>query len=188
MKQKKQIVVLGVLLLILVVVGYFYFDNNKPVVTPDAGSVIQKSHLIAVNNLDIHNGPVEKVRKTEYKSSGRNIFSREVPAPQPTKKQIDDAKKKHEDDLRQAALQPPPPPQVPPLPAKFFGYGTVPNGTVRVAFFRDGEDVYVVKEGELLMSRFRILKIGNTNLEYEEVSSGLRGTAILEEQAGTPSA
>jgi len=74
------------------------------------------------------------------------------------------------------------------LPVKFFGYGTVPNGTARVAFFNDGDDVYIVKEGELLMNRFRILKIGNTNLDYEEVSSGLRGTAILEDQGGPPSA
>jgi hypothetical protein len=45
-----------------------------------------------------------------------------------------------------------------------------------------------VAEGEILLNRFRILKIGNANLEYEEVSSGLRGTAILEEQGAPPSA
>jgi len=39
-----------------------------------------------------------------------------------------------------------------------------------------------------LLNRFRILRIGNANLEYEEVSTGLRGTAILEEQAAPPSA
>ncbi len=89
------------------------------------------------------------------------------------------------------APPPPPPPEkkVSPLPVKYFGYGTIPNGTARVAFFSDSDnEVIVVKEGELLMNRFRILKIGNANLDYEEVSSGLRGTAILEEQAGPPSA
>lgn len=187
MKQKKQIVVLAVLLLILVVVGYFYFDNGKPVVTADAGSAAQNYHVIPIDNLGIRTGPVDKARKTEYKSSGRNIFSREVPAPQPTKKQIDDAKKKQADDARRIAELPPPPPQVSKLPVKFFGYGTIPNGTVRVAFFSDADDVYIVKEGELLMNRFRILKINNTNLEYED-PSGLRGTAPLEEQAGPPSA
>jgi Tfp pilus assembly protein PilP len=73
---------------------------------------------------------------------------------------------------------------VSPLPAKFFGFGTIPNGTARVAFLSGGEgDVYVVKEGELFMNRFRINKIGNNSLEYEEVATGLRGTAPLEEQA-----
>jgi hypothetical protein len=71
---------------------------------------------------------------------------------------------------------------------KFYGFGTVPNGTVRLAFFTNGEDIYVVAEGELLLNRFRILRIGNTNLEYEEVSTGLRGTANLEEQGAPPSA
>jgi hypothetical protein len=72
------------------------------------------------------------------------------------------------------------------LPVKFFGFGTVPNGTVRLAFFTNGDDIYVVAEGELLLNRFRILRIGNANLEYEELSSGLRGTAPLEEQAAPP--
>jgi len=79
-------------------------------------------------------------------------------------------------------------PTVSPLPVKFFGFGTVPNGTSRRAFLTDGENVYVVAEGEILLNRFRILKIGNANLEYEEVSSGLRGTANLEEQGAPPSA
>jgi hypothetical protein len=188
MKQNKQVAVLAVLLLILVVVGYFYFGSDKPVATADAGSAAQNYHVIPMDNLGIHTGPVEKARKTDYKSSGRNIFSRDVPPPQPTKKDIEQANKKRDDDLRRRSLLPPPPPQVSPLPVKFFGYGTVPNGTARLAFFTDAEDVYIVKEGELLMNRFRILKIGNTNLDYEEVSTGLRGTAILEDQGGPPSA
>jgi len=78
---------------------------------------------------------------------------------------------------------PPPPPPPPTIPLKFFGYGTVPNGTVRLAFFSDGQDIYVVAEGELLLNRFRILRIGNANLEFEEISTGLRGIANLDEQA-----
>jgi hypothetical protein len=188
MKQKKQLAVLVVLLLILVVVGYFYFDSDKPVVTTDAGSAAQNPQIL-VDNPQLHTAGVEKARNTEYKSGGRIIFSREIPAPQPTKKEIDAANKKHQDDLLRVAEQVKnSPPQVSKLPVKFFGYGTIPNGTARVAFFNDGDDVYIVKEGELLMNRFRILRIGNTNLDYEEISSGLRGTAILEEQAGPPSA
>jgi len=188
MKQKKQLTVLAVLLLILVVVGYFYFDSDKPVVTADAGSAAQNSQLLSVDNPQLHTAAVEKARNTEYKSSGRIIFSRDVPIPQPTKAELDKAK--HQRDLEQARVPPPPPavPQVSKLPVKFFGYGTVPNGTARLAFFNDGDDVYIVKEGELLMNRFRILKINNANLDYEEVSSGLRGTAILEDQGGPPSA
>jgi hypothetical protein len=179
MKQKKQLAVLALLSLLLLGVGYFYFDGDKPVVTADAGSAAQNPQLLSVENPGLHKDGVEKARKTEYKSGGRNIFGRELPSPAVPRPPVPSDHK--------PPIVPPAPviPTVSPLPAKFFGYGTIPNGTARVAFFRDGEEVYVVKEGERLMNRFRILKIGNTSLDYEEVSSGLRGTAILEEQ-GTP--
>jgi hypothetical protein len=68
---------------------------------------------------------------------------------------------------------------------KFFGFGTVPNGTSRRAFFTDGEEVYVLGEGEVLLNRYRVLRIRNANLEFEEISSGRTGTApLVEEQAG----
>lgn len=184
MKQKKQIVVLAVLLLILVVVGYFYFDSDKPIVTADVGSVAQNYKLLPVDNLSLH--PIGNARKTEYKSSGRNIFSRELPPP-PAPRPPRVPKPGDKNYQPPVPIAPPVRTVAGPLPVKFFGYGTVPNGTARLAFFSDAEDVYIVKEGELLMNRFRILKIGNTSLDYEEVSSGLRGTAPLEDQgAGQP--
>ncbi len=182
MKQKKQLVMLVVLLLIAGVIWFLYFDRGKPVVTADASSASQDYKPLGVDNPQLHNDGVNKARKTEYKSGGRNIFSRELPPPP--------VPKPDNNHPQQTSLPPPTPtpPTVPPLPVKFFGYGTVPNGTSRLAFFTNGEDVYVVGEGELLFNRFRILRIGNANLEYEEVSSGLRGTAVLEEQAAPPSA
>ncbi len=181
MNQKKQLTAFAVLLLILGAVAYLYFDRDKPVVTADARSAVQNYQLLSVDNPQLHNDGVDRARKTEYRSGGRNIFSRELPPPPPPKHPLPDPN---------IQKSPPPPvvPTVSPLPVKFFGYGTIPNGTARVAFFSDGEDTYVVKEGELLLKRFRILKIGNANLEYEDVSSGLRGTANLEEQGGPPSA
>jgi hypothetical protein len=185
MKQKKELAVLFVLLLIAGTIWFFYFDHDKTTVTADAGPSGQNAQVPSVDNLDVHKAGPEQARKTEYKSSGRNIFSREIPRPLPTAAEI----KRKNDELNRV---PQPVPveikKVSPLPVKFFGYGTVPNGTARLAFFSDGEETYVVKEGELLLNRFRILKIGNANLEYEEVSSGLRGTANLEDQGGPPSA
>ncbi len=180
MSQKKQLVVLVVLLLVAGFIWFLYFDHNRPVVTADSTSVVQNYRPLGVDNPQLHWGPVERARKTEYKSSGRNIFSRELPPPPLTPEQ----KKK----LETPPPPPPPPePKVAPLPAKYFGFGTVPNGTARVAFLSMGEDIFVLKEGELLLNRFRILKIGNANLEYEDVTTGLRGTANLEEQGGPPS-
>ncbi len=171
MKPTKQLVVLVVLLLIAGFIWFLYFDHNKPVVTADAIPTPQNYHPIGVDNPQLHNDAVEKARKTEYKSAGRNIFSRQIPPPQLPPHPKADPKQ----------------PDTPPTPVKFFGYGTVPNSMSRRAFFTDGEEIYIVGEGELLLNRFRILRVGNANLEYEEISSGLRGTAILEEQAAPPS-
>src|SRR5713226_8867301 len=156
MKQKKQLAVLVVLLLIAGVIWFLYFDHNKPMVTAEAGSPVQNYQLLSVDNPQLHNYGVDKARKTGYKSGGRNIFSRELPPPPPPKNPPPNPN---------IQIAPPAPvvPTVPPLPAKFFGYGTVPNGTARLAFFTNGEDIYVVAEGELLLNRFRILKIGNAN-------------------------
>ena len=181
MNQKKQLIVLVVLLLTAGFIWFLYFNNSKPVVTADARPATQNYQPIGVDNPQLHKDGVEKARKTEYKSSGRNIFSRELPPPPVPPRHIDAVPSVPKVDL------PPPPPTVAPLPAKFFGFGTIPNGTAKVAFLSGAEgDIYVLKEGELLLNRFRILRIGNTSLEYEEVSTGLRGTAPLVEEQAAP--
>ncbi len=182
MKQKKQLAVLAALLLSAGVIWFFYFDRDKTVVTADGGSAAQNTQVLTVENPQLHTDRLEKARKTEYKSTGRNIFSAIPPPPPP--RPLTPAEK--ESLKNPPPPPPPPPPTVSPLPAKFFGYGTIPNGTKRVAFLHDGEETYVVAEGEVLKKNFRILKIGNGSLEYEEISSGLRGTATLDEQAAPP--
>jgi hypothetical protein len=80
-------------------------------------------------------------------------------------------------------VQPPPPPP-PALPAnlKFFGYGTIPNGTAKRAFLSDGDQIFIVGEGDTLLGKFRVLKIGNANLDFEEIASGRRGTTSLTDE------
>jgi hypothetical protein len=181
MNQKRQIIMLVALLAVAGNVWYWFYFREKTVAPSGTVSVAQSYQLLSVENPAIRWHEVENARKTEYKSNGRNIFSAIAPPPPQPKNLVPDPK---------IPIVPPTPepPRVAPLPVKFFGYGTVPNGTVRRAFFTDGEDVYIVSEGELLMNRFRIIKVGNASLDYEEVSSGLRGTANLEDQGATPSA
>lgn len=182
MTQKKQIVILVVLLGIAGSVWYWFYFREKTAASADAVSVTENFQLLSVENPQLHKDRLESARKTEYKSNGRNIFSSIAPPPPETPHAI-------KPELQGPKPDPIPPiPRVSPLPVKFFGYGTVPNGTARRAFFTDGEDVYIVSEGEVLLNRFRIIKVGNASLDYEEVSSGLRGTANLEEQGATPSA
>lgn len=184
MKQKNQLAVLAVLLVIAAVVWYFYFHRQNPAATPGTVLIAQNIPLLSVENPQLHTDRLKLVQKTEYKGTGRDIFSA-IAAPPPSRPpQKMDPKPQ---PVGPQVEPPPPPPALPPN-VKFFGYGTVPNGTSRLAFFTDGEDVYVVSEGEVFLNRFRILKVGNASLEFEEVSSGRHGTATLEEQGTGPSA
>lgn len=185
MKQKQQVIVLVVLVVVAVLVWSLEWRTPPPAV--QTANFIQDYKVLAVENPQIRWGELDRAQKTEYKSSGRNPFRMIAsPTPQDVQKAKDAAK-----PLQQPIVQvPPPPPTRASLPPnlKYFGYGAVPSGSPRRAFITDGEDVYVVFEGDTLLGRYRILKIGNVNLEFQEISSGLPGTTPLEEQAAPPSA
>jgi hypothetical protein len=183
MRQKRQIIVLVVLVVVAALIWRFEWRTQTP--SMQTASFIQDYKGLAVENPQIRFQELERAQKTEYKSNGRNPFS--ILAPRsPAEVQRDNEVK----PPTAPVIQPPPPPPtralLPPN-LKYFGYGTVPNGTPRRAFFTDGEEDYIVSEGDTLLGRYKILKIGNANVEFQEISSGLPGTTPLEEQAAPPS-
>ena len=174
-KQKRQT---GVPLVLALTAAVVWLSNSrsKLVVTADALLGVPDDPLLKIDSPHVRLEEIERARKTQYKSLGRNPFSPvqappQIPRPKP--------------EIPGPQLPPPTPPAPPPaLPSnlKFFGFGTVPNGTPRRASFTDGEEVYVLGEGEVLLNRYRLLRIGNANLEFEEISSGRTGTAPLAEE------
>jgi hypothetical protein len=183
MKQKQQIIVLVVLVVGAALI--WGFEWRKPTSTMQTAS-FQDYKVLAVENPQIRWPELERAQKTEYKSNGRNPFSIIAPP------SLADVKRDHEATLHPPAPvipQPPPAPTraTPPANLKYFGYGTVPNGSPRRAFVTDGEDTYIVAEGDTLLGRYRILKVGNSNLEFQEISTGLPGTMPLDEPAAPPS-
>ena len=182
MKQKRQIGILFILLVGAAIVWGWNF-RDKRVVTADASPGPQDPPPLAeVTNPHIRMEEIGRARSAEYKGSGRNPFS---PAAAPTAvAQTAKAEKKFPIYDRPQPKPPDPPP--PPLTlgnVKFYGYGSV-NGASRHAYFTDGDgEVQILGEGDLLLKRFRIIRIGNDHIEYEEISSGRVGTAPLEEQA-----
>jgi hypothetical protein len=181
MKQKNQLALLGALIVIMTVV--WYLNRSKPEVVAGNATAFQNYQLLAVENPQLHREKMEAAQKTEYHSLGRNPFSEIAPPPPET--QV----KRTAVHVPQGPVQPPPPPP-PALPGnmKFFGYGTVPNGTSRRAFLSDGDDVYIVAEGDTLLGRFRIVKVTNANLEFEEIATGRRATVALTQDEQAPPA
>jgi hypothetical protein len=172
----------AVLLIVLVVAAALvvYFDTKGPSLR-NISSLIEKQTYtpLPVENPELQRWKQETSRRTEYKSSGRDLFSISLPPPPPQKI----------DPPRDTGPVVPPEPPPPTLPAnmKFFGYGTIPNGTAKRAFLSDGEGVDIVGEGDTLLGRFRIIRIGNARLEFEEIASGRRNFVTLDETAAPPS-
>jgi hypothetical protein len=182
MTQKNQLTLLGALVLIMAVVWYIN-RTTSPAATGTVAAFQNNYQLLAVENPQLHRDKMEAAEKTEYHSLGRNPFSEVAPPPEHPQPKPADV---HKGPVGPMPLPPPPPPTLPPS-MKFFGYGTIPNGSLRRAFLSDGDEVYIVGEGDTLLGRFRIVKISNANLEFEEIATGRRNTVtIQEEQAAAP--
>jgi hypothetical protein len=173
MRQQKQLVVL--LVLIGVLVAAWLWNRRQMPKASNAGQIVANYPAMNVDNPNIPWWKIQRVQSTEYKPSGRNPFS-DVPPPPPAPK----VPQPGDPNFKPPVTPPPPPPELPPN-MKFFGYGTVPNGTARRAFLSDGDEVYIVAEGDTFLGRYRILKIGNATIEFEEISSGRQGRANIED-------
>jgi hypothetical protein len=181
MTQKNQMILLGALVLIMAVV--WYFNRSTSTAAPGNVASFQNYQLLAIENPQLHRDKMEAAQKTEYHSLGRNPFSEIAPRPEQQKVKTVASHA----SVGPPVLAPPPPPTLPGN-MKFFGYGTIPNGTLRRAFLSDGDDVYIVGEGDTLLGRFRIVKINNANLEFEEIATGRHNTVTLQEDQAVPPA
>jgi len=191
MKKKLEVTVLGVLVIAAVVVwlgAWKVRSAGDPPIT-----VLNNLPAFAVENPQIRWDELKHAQETEYRNNGRNPFSAiaiAVSASGNGKDRV--APIKPYESIGPKYVPPPPVKLNADWPAnlKFFGYGAVPKGSPRRAFIRDleTETIYIVPEGEILLGRYRIVKVGNTDLEFQEISSGLPGKTILEEAAAPPSA
>ena len=181
MTQKNQMILLGALVVIMAVV--WYLNRTTSTIAPGNVASFQNYQLLAVENPQLHRDKMEAAQKTEYHSLGRNPFSEIAPAKEQTQ-----ATKVAQHVPQGPPVLPPPPPPTLPGNMKFFGYGTIPNGTLRRAFLSDGDEVYIVGEGEYFLGRFRIVKINNANLEFEEIATGRHNTVTMQEDQAAPPA
>ena len=173
--RRNQVVFLAALLAVFL---YIVYRSTR---SPEIASVVSRAdesfRPIAVENPALRLDLLDRLKKLQYQGSHRNIFSSSAPPPVSTAPVV--------------AVAPPvvaPAPQGPPalvIPATFYGYVTDAQTGARRAFFIEGDNVYVVAVGEVLLGRFRLLQIGNSSVELEETSTGRRATLTMEEP--TPS-
>ncbi|MGH9776543.1 MAG: hypothetical protein ACRD50_16550 [Candidatus Acidiferrales bacterium] len=116
---------------------------------------------------------LEKIHKLEYTGSHRNIFSNVAPPP--------DQARSH--GKNPPVVTPPVDSEPPPIavPVTFFGYAANPQTGKKQAFFTNGDDVYVVDEGGVLLKQFRVVKILPNSVELEQLSDGRHTTLTMEQ-------
>jgi len=174
--RRNQIVFLAALLAVFL---YIVYRSTR---SPEIASVVSRAdeafHPIAVENPALRLDLLERLKKLQYQGSHRNIFSSSAPPPVSAAPVV---------AVAPPVVAPAPPPGPAPLviPATFYGYVTDAQTGARRAFFIEGDNVYVVAVGEVLLGRFRLLQIGNSSVELEETGTGRRATLTMEEP--TPS-
>lgn len=80
---------------------------------------------------------------------------------------------------------PPPPPVV--IPVKFFGVAERSGGSLTKALLTSGDNILIAQVGQTVAQNFRIVRIGPTKLELEDVRDHSKHSIPLED-AGTAAA
>lgn len=175
--KKKVVMEAGALVALLAVLAgtLWYFNSSSSGQSVAATTRSAAYKPMAVENPQIHWYRLDETQRTEYKSSGRDIFSLKLPPPPPPPAPVPAP-------VVEYTPPPPPPPPPPKLPLKFYGYGAVPDSPGRRAFLTDGQAVYIVAEGDTVLGRYRVLKINTMSLDFEEIASGRRASAALDDQ------
>jgi hypothetical protein len=180
MSERNKGIALAVLIVVAALVWWYERGGNSVAsATAQYGETTYKP--LGVENPELQRDKQHASQKTEYKGNGRDLFSEIAPPPPVDPKTVAVAARTPVGPQQ----QPPPPPPTLPGNMKFFGYGTIPNGTAKRAFLSDGDNIYIVGEGDTLLGKFRVTKIGNANLDFEEIASGRHGSTQLTEEPVT---
>jgi hypothetical protein len=205
LSEKTKMIVAGVLFSVAVVWLGLAFVPSAPKgsETPAAVKTPSQSAIDALNKPDADGkitvnmpkrgkgltGPVDptlrldllaKLQEVKYTGTERNIFQFYTPPPPPPpapEKPIFTVK------LPEPPPPPPTPPPPPPIPLKFFGLASAPGVSPRKAFLQDkeGDDVFIAKEGELVKKRYKVIKINDTNIEMEDTQNSSKQKIPLQE-------
>ena len=101
--------------------------------------------------------------KTQYEGAGRNIFvsqREEVDIPKPVAPV--------NTDPGPPAYVPPVVTPPPPIPLKFYGFANSP-GEPKKVFLKNGDDVFVAGEGEIVDRRYKVIRISATSVEIQDM-------------------
>jgi hypothetical protein len=170
-----------VLLVVLALVGIYNFVDfgTSSAASPATSSPSQPKKSgtaqLADNTLDprIHIDALAASQKIKYESGGRNIFRMEEPKIEAVAGPV-----RREPMGPEPPPTPTPTPPPPPIPLKFYGFASKPNEQKKIFLDHDGE-VYVVRQGDIVERKYKVLQINNTNVIIEDVLNNNKETIQL---------
>jgi hypothetical protein len=127
-----------------------------------------------------------KIQEVELPNGGRNPFKMGAPPP-PKADPLKGPEPIVKPQSVQVEVKPPAPtgPQQPPtITLKYYGFTSPSGAAAKTAFFLDGEDILVAKEGDTLKKRYRVVRIGVNSVVMEDTDSKREQTLPLAEEAG----
>jgi hypothetical protein len=173
-ENKNKVITMAVLLAIGVPAAIYsfkpFFSGSQPAAAAARPAATQsaqkKTPSFREANLDttLRTDLLAASQKVTYNGAKRNIFRMEEAAAPPVEKTVAPV-------VQQAQIGPqlpPPPPPPPAITLKYFGFSNKP-GEPRKAFFLDGDEIFVAKEGDIISRHYKILQISNTSVMVEDV-------------------
>jgi hypothetical protein len=164
-KQRRDRLVAGGGLALLLVLGYFWFRPARPAATPAAAAGRRTEARGPVGppiGLDrLGAAPVPAEPAAERDLFGFGVEPTPPPTPPPPTRATENTEP-----------TPPPiptPPPLPPLNVKYIGSLEAKPG-IRVAIFQtEKKDIVTGQVGEVVMNRFKVVKIGYESADIQEV-------------------
>ncbi|HVB99635.1 MAG TPA: hypothetical protein VNJ12_09950 [Candidatus Dormibacteraeota bacterium] len=157
---------IGILVALFLVLGGVLYRNFRPPATSDSdGPADIAIHLLKVPNPALHLDQLARIRQLAYTGSHRNIFSA-TPPPPPVAPHA--ATKR---DAAPAVRAGPPGPLPLQVPLTFYGMAIDPKTGNKLAFFTNGDNVYIASPGETLLGHFRLLTIDKDTVRIEDTTT-----------------
>jgi hypothetical protein len=205
-KQQKQVVVLSGLVALLAVTLWWVSGSAGSATAPTTMPNLPQEQALDLKDLYLTKNPRRSSRKKEISFrdidpsihmetleefdpgtplNARNMFSAEtvherILSPKSSKPgAAGSAASLTPASQPPATTRPASPPTVI-INLKFFGTKTDLSHKSRQGFFADGDEVYLASEGDLVANRYRILRIGDSSAEIEELSSKTRRQITLQ--------
>jgi hypothetical protein len=173
-ENKKKTIIAGVLMLVAIVLLVHAFWGGGEEAPPPGQTAAASASTLAKNkskkpartllahSLDptLRFDLLKSSEDVTYKGNGRNIFSSQAPPPSSGNGGIPQP-------IIPVITTPPPPPP-PPSGLKFYGFAGPKNGGKKV-FLLKGEDIFLAKEGDIVDRRYKIVHVGTSSVEVQDV-------------------